>query len=50
MGLGLSICRHLARDMGGDLTATSRVGEGSAFTLSLPAVPGEAASKPGSGA
>lgn len=50
MGLGLSICRHLARDMGGDLTATSRVGVGSAFTLSLPAVRGEAASKPGSGA
>ena len=35
-GLGLSISRDLARRMGGDLIATSRLGEGSAFTLSLP--------------
>ena len=35
-GLGLSISRDLARAMGGDLTAESREGEGSTFTLLLP--------------
>jgi signal transduction histidine kinase len=39
-GLGLAISRRLARAMGGDLTLESRPGEGSAFTLWLPA-PGE---------
>jgi signal transduction histidine kinase len=37
-GLGLAISRRLARLMGGDLTVESRPGEGSAFTLWLPAV------------
>lgn len=36
VGLGLSISRTLARDMNGDLYATSVVGEGSQFTLELP--------------
>jgi signal transduction histidine kinase len=36
-GLGLTISRRLARLMGGDLTVRSKVGEGSAFTLWLPA-------------
>jgi signal transduction histidine kinase len=36
-GLGLSISRELARAMGGDLVAESRLGEGSTFTLTLPA-------------
>jgi signal transduction histidine kinase/putative methionine-R-sulfoxide reductase with GAF domain len=35
-GLGLAISRRLARLMGGDLQAESRLGEGSTFTLTLP--------------
>ena len=35
-GLGLSISRHFARMMGGDITAASTPGSGSVFTVSLP--------------
>jgi signal transduction histidine kinase len=36
-GLGLAISRDLARGMSGELTVVSPVGEGSMFSLVLPA-------------
>jgi signal transduction histidine kinase len=45
-GLGLAIARRLAQLMGGDLTVRSAPGQGSEFTLWLPAGPGAAAATP----
>jgi signal transduction histidine kinase len=40
-GLGLAISRHFCRLMGGDLTVSSIYGQGSTFTVRLPAVASE---------
>ncbi len=38
-GLGLAIVKHLARAHGGEVTVESRFGEGTQFTIELPAKP-----------
>lgn len=38
-GLGLAIVRHVASNHGGDIAVSSREGEGSTFTLTIPRLP-----------
>lgn len=42
-GLGLSIVKHLVQSLGGTVTASSQVGQGSVFSIRLPAAPAMAA-------
>jgi signal transduction histidine kinase len=46
-GLGLSVSRHLARLMGGELTVQSRPGEGATFSALLPLGSPAPANRPG---
>jgi two-component system sensor histidine kinase SenX3 len=46
-GLGLAIVRHVASNHAGECRVTSREGDGSTFTLSLPAGPGPVALEAG---
>jgi len=47
-GLGLATAYGIVRDLGGRITCTSQVGEGSTFTLELPLVAVEAGAEPAS--
>ncbi|HET7228780.1 MAG TPA: response regulator [Longimicrobium sp.] len=46
-GLGLALTRRFCQMMGGDVTVHSVAGEGSEFTITLPAVVREAGAEPG---
>lgn len=46
-GLGLALCWHLVRKMGGHLTVETAPGQGAAFEVGLPLVESQAAPRPG---
>ena len=48
-GLGLTICDHLIRKMGGDLKVESILGQGSRFSFALPLVEAHAVARQGTG-
>ena len=39
-GLGLAVCRNIVESFGGNISATTTLGRGSSFVVSLPACPG----------
>lgn len=45
-GLGLALSRRFCRMMGGDIMVTSKLGQGSSFTIQLPAAVGESYAEP----
>jgi two-component system cell cycle sensor histidine kinase/response regulator CckA len=45
-GLGLSICRNIVRELGGDISAESVLGKGTCFTVRLPILRGMSSAPP----
>jgi len=46
-GLGLLLCKEFAELNGGDIEVTSKLGEGTCFTIHLPGHPSETSNEPG---